>query len=176
MRVRKLGTWLAILAIALQGAWPLLAAATPRAVALVPLCTVDGVTHYLEVPTGKTPLQGGASHGDHCSLCFVGDRLGLPAHFKPFAVVSVRAVALAQRPAAIFPKPVRRFQSARAPPASLVVTSNDHNLGRQSETDLSMGRFGAGAPDSSRFVRLGLLHGRYAVEHAGRHHNAGHAA
>ena len=175
MRVRKLGTWLAILAIALQGAWPLLAAATPRAVALVPLCTVDGVTHYIEVPTGKTPV-GQPAHGDHCSLCFVGDRLGLPAQFKPFAVVSVRAEALAQRLAGVFPKPVRKFQSARAPPDSLVVTSNDHNLGRQSETDLSMGRFGAGAADSSRFVRLGLLHGRYAVEHAGRNDNDRHAA
>src|SRR3989454_11978960 len=60
------------LAIALQAAWPLLAAAKPRAVALVPVCTVDGVTHYLEVPTGKTPLDDSATHHDHCSFCTLG--------------------------------------------------------------------------------------------------------
>ena len=56
MRVRRLGTWLAILAITLQAAWPVLANAKPSGVTLVPLCTVDGVTHYLEVPTGKAPF------------------------------------------------------------------------------------------------------------------------
>lgn len=174
--MRKLGAWLALAALALQVAWPLLASAQPRAVTLVPLCTVDGVTHYLEVPTGKTPLEGGASHGDHCPLCFVGDRLGLPVHFEPFAVASVRAEALTQATVAIFPKPVRKSQGARAPPVSLVVTSNDHNFGRQSEEAHSDGRLDSGARCSIGFLRLGLLHGRYAVEHARRHRDRGHAA
>src|SRR3989454_7905961 len=68
------------LAIALQAAWPLLAAAKPRAVALVPVCTVDGVTHYLEVPTGKTPLDDSATHHDHCSFCTLGASGLLASH------------------------------------------------------------------------------------------------
>src|SRR5438477_11857356 len=81
MRVRKLGMWLALLAIALQAAWPLLAAAKPRGVALVPLCTVDGVTHYLEVPTGKTPLDDSARlHHEHCAFCFLGAGGLVPSH------------------------------------------------------------------------------------------------
>src|SRR2546421_8419179 len=66
MGVRRLGNWLAILAIALNAAWPLIASAKPKSVHLVPLCTVEGVTHYLEVPGGTTP------HHDHCSFCFLG--------------------------------------------------------------------------------------------------------
>jgi hypothetical protein len=175
MRVRKLGTWLAALAIALQAAAPLLVSAKPRSVALVPLCTVDGVTHYVEVPTGRTP-PGHSSHGDHCAFCFVGDRIALPGHFEAFALADARAEVMVPAAPFFFSKSSANLHGARAPPLSLVVTSDDHNLGRQGETDLSMGRSGAGAPDSSRLVRLGLLHGRYAVEHAGRHHDAGHAA
>ncbi|HEX7054594.1 MAG TPA: DUF2946 family protein [Burkholderiales bacterium] len=67
--MRRLGTWLGMAAFALQLAWPLLAGALPRAVALVPVCTVEGVTHYLEVPTGKDPRQLPTGHGDHCPLC-----------------------------------------------------------------------------------------------------------
>src|SRR3954453_24270261 len=75
MRVRRLGTWLAILAITLQAASPLLANAKPSGVTLVPLCTVDGVTHYLEVPTGKAPLDDTASvHHEHFSLFHAGAR------------------------------------------------------------------------------------------------------
>lgn len=48
--MRRLGTWLGIVALALQLAWPLFVSAKPRSVTLVPLCTVDGVTHYVEVP------------------------------------------------------------------------------------------------------------------------------
>lgn len=70
MRMTRLGTWIGMAALALQLAWPLLAGALPRSVTLVPACTVDGVTHYLEVPTGKDPLKLQSGHGDHCPLCF----------------------------------------------------------------------------------------------------------
>ena len=55
--MRRLGHWLAILAIALHAAWPLLANARPKSVHLVPLCTVEGITHYLEIPGGNNPLD-----------------------------------------------------------------------------------------------------------------------
>ena len=175
MGVRKLGTWLAILAIAQQAAWPLLAAAKPRAVALVPLCTVDGVTHYLEVPTGKTPLDDRV-HREHCVFCTLGVGALLPSHADVPLAPNAVADRIAPSIARSHSRPVLLVHGARAPPFSRVMTSNDHNFGRQSETAFCFGRVDADAPYSSRFLRLGVLHGRYAMEHAERDDHVGHAA
>src|SRR5439155_9866202 len=59
--MRKIGTWLAVLAIALHALWPLLANARPTSVNLVPICTVEGITHYLDVPRGKSALDDSAA-------------------------------------------------------------------------------------------------------------------
>ena len=74
LRRNRLAAALAVLAMALQTFWPLLAQARPRiAGELVPVCTVEGVTHYLELPAGKSPLdERSASHGEHCKLCVFG--------------------------------------------------------------------------------------------------------
>jgi len=77
--VHSLARWLALAAICLQVAWPLLVNAKPRGVVLVPLCTVDGETHYLEQPAGKTPFEECYSHGSHCPFCSFDERVGLPA-------------------------------------------------------------------------------------------------
>ena len=118
VRMRKLGSWLGIAALALQLGWPLLAGALPRAVALVPLCTVDGVTHYLEVPTGKNPLEHSAAHGEHCPLCFAGHA---PAVLPHFDTVSPPERCAAER-IAPFESARRNAEflnrSARAPPLS----------------------------------------------------------
>jgi len=58
--------------MALQALWPLIAQAKPAT--LVPVCTVGGVTHYVEVPTGGTPAD---SQHEHCSFCFTGAALPL---------------------------------------------------------------------------------------------------
>src|SRR5690242_848823 len=114
--MRKLGTWLGIAAIALQVALPLVAGSLPRSVALVPLCTVDGVTHYVEVPTGKSPVDESSAHG-HCPLCCgghaaapLGDARTLaglePAHDRPAPVLQRFA-----------PWTVVLGREARAPPS-----------------------------------------------------------
>ncbi|MBV8031192.1 MAG: DUF2946 family protein [Betaproteobacteria bacterium] len=76
---RRLGLWLAAFALALHAFWPLISQARPKAVALIPVCTIGGETHYTEVPLGKTPAEEqSASHFDHCSLCSLGgERLAL---------------------------------------------------------------------------------------------------
>src|SRR6266436_4827389 len=72
-RPRRAAAWIAILAIALQALWPLLAQAKPKSVLLVPVCTVQGVTHYVELPSGNAPVeQRAASQHDHCSFCSLG--------------------------------------------------------------------------------------------------------
>ena len=159
MAMGRLGTWLGIAALSLQLGWPLLAGALPRAVALVPLCTVDGVTHYLEVPAGKDPRDIPALHGDHCPLCCTGN--AALAGPLPDCAFPGRAPAqeLAQE-AAFFARPFASQRWARGPPSPVVVTSTtDH--GRNDEIALLVGRAGSGAFDGSRFLRLGLLHGQH---------------
>ena len=76
--LRRIAALAAMFAITLQALWPLLAHARPKdQTLLAPLCTVDGVTHYLEIKAGRSsPLEErSAQHGEHCKLCvFGGDR------------------------------------------------------------------------------------------------------
>ena len=116
VRMRKLGSWLGIAALALQLGWPLVAGALPRAVTLVPLCTVDGVTHYLEVPTGKNPLQHTAGHADHCPLCFTGHASAVLPHFEPPALRDRHASERIAPALSIHRQAVFLDAKARAPP------------------------------------------------------------
>src|SRR3954469_2589034 len=136
MDVRRLGTWLATIAIALHAAWPLIANAKPKSVHLVPLCTVEGITHYLEVPGGTTPLDESANaHREHCSFCFLGMGGLVSSHVHvplAFAVDAERVTGTVEAPAPAAP---RLILGARAPPSSPVVTTDNHSR-RESETNL----------------------------------------
>jgi hypothetical protein len=114
--------WLAALAMALNALWPLLAQAKPHgASTLVPVCTVDGTTHYIELPTGKAPLdEQSAKHQDHCAFCVFGsDRAAPPAQFQPPPPASADA---SSPPAAVQSQLTRNRSvspgSPRAPPAA----------------------------------------------------------
>ena len=140
MAVRRLGHWLAVLAITLNAAWPLLANARPKSVHLVPLCTVEGITHYVEVPGGTTPLDKSAdSHHEHCSFCFLGASALLPSD------VDLPLVPLAAseriRSAADYSHPTASLlaHGARAPPSSVVIAVN-HNFGGKDEGYFFAGR------------------------------------
>jgi len=74
--LRRSAAFAAATAIALQALWPLLAQAHPEDPTLrVPLCSVDGATHFQEIRISKsTPLdERAASHGEHCKICVLGD-------------------------------------------------------------------------------------------------------
>jgi DUF2946 family protein len=117
MQARRLGTWLAILAITLQAAWPLLVNAKPRAITLVPLCTVDGVTHYLEVPTGDSPLEKSSkAHHEHCGFCFLGQLSAVPSQQPAKLAADARAEHVAPAGAPGVAKLIFVPQAARAPP------------------------------------------------------------
>jgi hypothetical protein len=120
MRHRSpVAVYLAILAIALQALWPLLAQAKPKNAVLVPVCTVQGVTHYIELPSNGTPVeQHAASQHDHCSFCSLGgDRVAL----SPFLQPAISTGLEQARPAHVAVDELRseKFFSARprAPPA-----------------------------------------------------------
>jgi hypothetical protein len=122
MGVRRLGTWLAILAIALQAAWPLVAAAKPRSVELIPLCTVEGVTHYLEVPTGKNPVDG--VHGAHCVFCTLGTGALLPSHADIVLFDDAIADRIVSSIEHSHPRALLIVLGARAPPHFFVRTAH----------------------------------------------------
>lgn len=119
---RNSATWLAILAIALQALWPLIAQAKPAASSvLLPVCSVDGVTHYIELAPSDPPLdQNSAVHREHCQLCvFGGDRVAaLPAASIPVLVVETAFEGAPLRSIVASPEtPSYLPAQPRAPPA-----------------------------------------------------------
>jgi hypothetical protein len=117
-RQNRLAAWIAALAMALNALWPLLAQAKPSSATLVPVCTVQGVTHYLELPGGNSPLERkSSSQHDHCSYCsFGGERVAL----SPFQ--SIVAVEIQETPPVHVEDRCSRsektfFARPRAPPA-----------------------------------------------------------
>lgn len=119
-RPRRLSTYLAILAIALQALWPLLAQAKPKNVVLVPVCTVQGVTHYIELPKGNAPVeQKAASQHDHCSFCsFGGERIALPASRTEFPVLVAASSAPRSAGSPSLESQKHLHARPRAPPAA----------------------------------------------------------
>jgi hypothetical protein len=105
--------WIAAFAMAMHALWPLLAhAKPPRAAHLVALCTVDGTTHYVELPADKPPA-GEHSPAQHCKLC----TFGAERTFAPPPAAFVVLVAEAS-PARLHPPVVADgFASLCRPPA-----------------------------------------------------------
>ena len=91
-RRRSIAVHFAVLAMALNALWPLIAQAKPRSVTLVPVCTVQGVTHYIELPGGNSPLeQKSSAQHEHCSYCsFGGERVALPPLLQSTAVIEIQ--------------------------------------------------------------------------------------
>jgi hypothetical protein len=116
---RPVAAYLAVLAIALQALWPLLAQAKPKSAVLVPVCTVQGVTHYIELPSNGTPVEEhAASQHDHCSFCsFGGERAALSPFLQPVISTGLEEA----RPPQVAVSKLRSEKSfsarPRAPPA-----------------------------------------------------------
>jgi hypothetical protein len=123
-RARNLAAWAAILAMALQALWPLIAQARPRSATLVPICTVDGVTHYYELKDADTPLEKrSATHHDHCAFCsFDSGRTAALASAPGFSLPSFESEAPAEQQA-VSAAPAYRYPPAfpRAPPDAVVI-------------------------------------------------------
>ena len=82
-------TWLAILAMALNGLWPLLAHAAPKQF-VAPVCSMVGTT-AAQAADGGTPLPAPVKlTAPHCPFCNLGgdQSTALPAsHFHVFALL-----------------------------------------------------------------------------------------
>jgi hypothetical protein len=65
--MRRCAALAAAFGIALQALWPVIAQARPADSISVPICSIDGTRHEIELPIGKT--QDGS---EHCKLCVLG--------------------------------------------------------------------------------------------------------
>jgi hypothetical protein len=65
--LRRHAAFAALLAVALQALWPAIAQARPSDSVSVPICSVDGTRHEIQLPVGKT-----SDGSEHCKLCVLG--------------------------------------------------------------------------------------------------------
>jgi hypothetical protein len=166
-RLRSIGIYLAVLAMALNALWPLIAQAKPRSVTLVPVCTVQGVTHYIEMPGGASPLeQKSSSQHEHCSYCsFGGERAILPSLDVKVAAADIARPCRISVDETVFLKSTD-FAAGRprAPPVLPLVQLDPpihDEYGRTHEEAFALRHRGdrAGAAVSGRgILRLGILH------------------
>jgi hypothetical protein len=115
------GTVAAVLAVLLNALWPLLAHAKPADSLLVPVCTLGGETHYIEMERGDSPLdQRSQAQHEHCKLCvFAAERASLPPMQFPVLTVALLPDAGPVARTAVFsPAPSIRPARSRAPPAT----------------------------------------------------------
>ena len=112
---------LAMLAMALQALWPLLAQAKPRVPGIqVPVCTIEGITHYTELPAPDSPVEkSSAAHHELCQMCVFGaERLAVLPVAPPFVgLVQEPQRTLDSRLAVSSPSSSHRPALPRAPPA-----------------------------------------------------------
>ena len=117
--MRRFALFLAALAMALQSLWPLIAEARPRVAGeLVPVCSVGGITHYLELPAVKTPLeQRSSSHGEHCKLCVFGVEKVFAVQAVPLPVLEFQPERSKHATVGIIEPSIPSSAQPRAPPA-----------------------------------------------------------
>ena len=111
----QIRAWLAIVAMALNALWPLIAQAKPSL--LVPVCTVGGTTHYVEIPGGTTPVD---SQHEHCAFCFAG--AALPAKHVRHGVDALSFTRSESRfihPSQFHPRQCGRASAAGSPVGSI---------------------------------------------------------
>jgi len=106
--------------MAMHALWPLLAQARPlEAPILVAVCTVAGITHYVELPAGKPPAKD-HSATQHCGLCTFGaDRAFAPPPAAFAALIAEFSPARLHAPAVTdgFASHCHPPAQPRAPPA-----------------------------------------------------------
>jgi hypothetical protein len=156
-RRQTLAAYLALLGLVLHALWPLIAQARPKNVVLVPVCTVEGVAHYLEVPGARTPLDDSAnSHQEHCAYCFPATlQTHTPLQFDP--PIDVMRVESGDTDCDYTASIL--IMDARGPPFSPLVMSTRIPRRENAQTYLERRAGALAAAAGSRFMRIGVLLG-----------------
>ena len=108
---RSLAAWFAIVAMALNALWPLLANAGPVEFS-VPVCTAGG--SMLTSPGSGLPVSPAELKAPHCPFCGSAGGATAALVVAPSAVIMIAAVH--ERPAAHSLAPSSSFDFLHAPP------------------------------------------------------------
>jgi len=115
---RRFGTWLAMLAMALNVLWPLLAHAKPQGDSpVIEICTSAGMKWAAADGSGQQPAKKNLS--PHCEFCSLSaDRAPLPsaAAIAPVEVSIAIAAVAAGESAPVVARPCFSPALPRAPP------------------------------------------------------------
>ena len=118
----RVAALLAMIAMALSALWPLISQAKPRIPgAQVPVCTIEGITHYIELPATDTPVEKrSAAHHEHCKMCVFGaERVAtLPVAASPVEPGAGREAVQPSFQAAKSPSSFHPPAQPRAPPTA----------------------------------------------------------
>jgi hypothetical protein len=115
LRHRRLIAWVATTVVALNVFWPLIAQAAPKAPSLlIPICSIEGRTHDVDLSSGKAPLdERSSSHGEHCKLCVFGAERTAALLCDPVALLAVVDIVAELS----FARPVPLSEPLNHPPA-----------------------------------------------------------
>ena len=118
----RVAALLAMFAMALSALWPLISQAKPLVPgAQVPVCTIEGITHYVELPAPDTPVeQRSSSHHEHCKMCVFGAErpAALPAVASPIEPGAGREAVQPSFQPSKSPSSFHPPAQPRAPPAA----------------------------------------------------------
>ena len=118
----RVAALLAMFAMALSALWPLISQAKPRVPGTqVPVCTIEGITHYVELPATDTPVeQRSAAHHEHCKMCVFGAErpAALPAVASPIEPGAGREAVQPSFQPSKSPSSFHPPAQPRAPPAA----------------------------------------------------------
>jgi|SRR6185436_3965669 hypothetical protein len=118
----RVAALLAMFAMALSALWPLISQAKPRVPGTqVPVCTIEGITHYVELPAPDTPVeQRSSSHHEHCKMCVFGAErpAALPAVASPIEPGAGREAVQPSFQPSKSPSSFHPPAQPRAPPAA----------------------------------------------------------
>jgi hypothetical protein len=109
---RRSAALAAAAAIALQALWPLIAQARAGDSVSVPICSVDGTRHEIQLPIGKT--NDGTQH---CKLCVLGtDKPFVANAVGAFASFAGKSESILEKEKSSFKPLSEAFARPRAPP------------------------------------------------------------
>jgi hypothetical protein len=118
---KRFGTVFAMLAMAMQVLLPVVAQARPGiAGELVPVCSFQGTTHYIELPAENSgPGERSRTQAEHCKLCVFGtDRnVAVQPARMPLLFACAAVAYIAWPPESASPQsPLHALAQSRAPP------------------------------------------------------------
>jgi hypothetical protein len=114
--LRRFAALAAMSGIALQALLPAIVQAAPKDSISVPICSVDGTRHEIQLPLGNKQTEKSA---EHCKLCLLGtDKPAVSNPATAFLSFMGKCEAVQSFPSVSVPSSAGLAARPRAPPAA----------------------------------------------------------